>query len=188
MQNCLKQTLGIQKKLWIRRISARHPPRPPHRTKKIRRIPDVQKSLPYPKIIQSHEAYLTGSLGSLASTLGSTIQHGPVYSPWNGEDMGSTTHGWCCFKENKTGAGFANSRCVLQHPLIIPNKSEQTTFTNETFILISFWKEVSRNASFEVWKKMGALDLTYHKPEAPIKGCWPKKYTGWNMLNGEMWC
>lgn len=76
---------------------------------KIRRIPDVQKSLPHPKIIQNHEAYLTGSLGSLALTLGSTIQHGPVYSPWNGEDIGSTKHGWCCFKENKSGSGFGNS-------------------------------------------------------------------------------
>lgn len=162
MQNCLKQTLGTQKKMGIRGISAWHPPRPPPRTKNTSdHVGSLmsKKSLPYPKIIQNHEACLTGSLGSLASTLGSTIQHGPVYSPWNGEDMGSTKHGWCCFKENKTGAGFANSRCVCCSilELYIPNKSEQTTFTNETFILISFWKEVSRNASFELWKKKWGL-------------------------------
>ena len=121
-----------------------------------------------PKIVQHHQVYLTElvleasgnapCLGNWALTLGSTIQHGPVYSPWHGEHMGG--------KDDKTGAGFGNA-----------NVAQKNNF--KMCVARSFIPNRSRLPSQRGQR-------TYHNPRAPIGD--PKKYNDWNVLKWEIWC
>ena len=135
---------------------------PPKKTSRIPWFPKAYHKW-CPKIVQNHQVYLTElvleasgnapCLGNWALTLGSTIQHGPVYSPWHNEHMGG--------KDDKTGAGFGNAifaqknnfkMCVAAS--FIPNRSRLPSQRRKTYhkrAPIGDPKYNDWNMQWEIW-------------------------------------